>query len=213
MTSSSRMNRKAQAGFAVLAFGVLAIAGCSESYVLRPSLDPAVAADRAMEQFDANHDGKIDAKEMASSPALMAMAQTARSGPDKPLTRDDLIKRMQAWMSAPKTVFSIRLTLTLNSVPIDGATVVLEPEKFLTPEVEAAEGVTDSSGTVALVRVKSKQTGVFPGAYNVRVSKPVNGKETIPAKFNEKAEVGLEIANDLPIGNPRVGSTIDLRSK
>jgi hypothetical protein len=116
-------------------------------------------------------------------------------------------------MNAPKTLFSIRLTVSLNSVPLEGATVLLEPEKFLQPEIEAAEGLTDASGAAALVRVKSRETGVFPGVYNVRVSKVVDGKETIPSKYNEKTELGLEVANDVPIGNPRLGSTFDLRSK
>ena len=43
------------------------------------------------------------------------------------------------------------------------------------------------------------------GFYKVKISKRVNGKETIPAKYNEATLLGQEVAPDVPkILNNRV---------
>jgi hypothetical protein len=36
------------------------------------------------------------------------------------------------------------------------------------------------------------------GLYNVRISKIVGGKETIPSKYNTETTLGQEVANDVP---------------
>jgi hypothetical protein len=43
------------------------------------------------------------------------------------------------------------------------------------------------------------------GLYKVKISKKVNGKELIPAKYNEATVLGQEVAPDVPdVGTNRV---------
>ena len=39
--------------------------------------------------------------------------------------------------------------------------------------------------------------GIYVGLYRVRISKKVNGKETLPARYNTETELGREIATNI----------------
>jgi hypothetical protein len=52
---------------------------------------------------------------------------------------------------------------------------------------------------------------VQPGLYRVEVSKMVNGKETIPSKYNTETTLGVEVAQESPA--MIFGAHFDLKSE
>ena len=105
----------------------------------------------------------------------------------------------------------LNVIVMLDGQELDGATVTLEPEKFLGPNLAEASGVSSAHGMTPL-RTKDKP-GVHLGLYKVLVSKVIDGKETIPAKFNTAATIGIEVAPTGTAGPPPVVPTFKLTSK
>jgi hypothetical protein len=72
------------------------------------------------------------------------------------------------------------------------------PEKFLGASLAIAQGVTNSRG-MAPMKISDEPDGVGAhlGYYRVEISKIVDGKETIPPRYNSKSELGFELAVDV----------------
>ena len=51
--------------------------------------------------------------------------------------------------------------------------------------------------------------GIYTGLYRIRISKLVNGKETLPARYNTETELGREVAH----GTRGSGTNIVFRLK
>jgi hypothetical protein len=56
-----------------------------------------------------------------------------------------------------------------------------------------------------------RQRGVQPGLYRVEVSKMVDGKETIPSKYNTETTLGVEVAQGSPV--MIMGAQFELKSE
>ena len=102
------------------------------------------------------------------------------------------------WVDTPVGIVRVQCVVNVKGRPLDGATVTLEPEAFMQGVVSSATGVT-RGGTAALdvsdaTRPHPNAHGVQSGLYLVRVSKVVNGKETIPPKYNAQTVLGCEVA-------------------
>ena len=90
--------------------------------------------------------------------------------------------------------------MLLDGAPLEGATVTFEPEPFLGPNVATASGQTGKNGaTIMMIAADNgnpqgqRKAGVHYGLYKVRISKPVGGKESLPARYNVNSELGVEI--------------------
>ena len=179
-----------------------------------PPLDPAAIAKDAVGRYDSNGDGKLDAKELEKSPALAALLRTVKSheaGHADVLTAEDIAARVEAWKKNGGVLFSSRMRVTLDGKPLEGAVVSLEPEPYLGPAYQPSSGTTNKSGYAYLSVTVEGYQGLYPGLYTVRVSKKVEGKETLPACYNEQSTLGLEVAADVP--DPEHPSNFDLKSK
>ena len=99
---------------------------------------------------------------------------------------------------------SVRCHLTLNGQPLTGAKVVFEPEPFLGDEIKTAFATSNMLGDVAPTIPPEDRPdpklpgGVHFGLYKVRISKEVNGKETLPERYNRETILGQEVAYDDP---------------
>jgi hypothetical protein len=170
-----------------------ASAGChgSPPPPSRPALVPAEVARRAIEMYDANHDGKIDAEELKKSPALAALAANLGPQAAEGLSGEDLARRAEAWLTSPSALVYQTLVLDLDSRPLAGATVAVEPEECMGPGYQAVTATTDAMGQCCPSGADARYGGLHPGLYRIRVSK-VDGRETIPARYNTQTELGLE---------------------
>lgn len=183
------------------------LAGCWQSQPknLEPApLDPVSAARQAMELFDSDKDGVIDRSELAECPGLKAALPKTDSDRDGKLTEAEIAARLKFFVDSQYALRNFHLTVTVNRQPVDGLSVMLRPEVFLTPAIEPAVGTTNHLGIVyPMIEfddpeiVKQGIAGVRPGMYRVEVSRlDENGEETIPARFNSETRLGVEVGLD-----------------
>ena len=190
--------------------------GCSDSSPSpkMPPLDPAAIAQEAMRRYDSNGDGKLDAKELAVAPALSAMLRTIKGhdpGHADALTADDIAARVAAWKQGIGVLFGARSRVTLDGKRLADAVVTWEPESYLGPDYHPSSGTTNKNGYAYVSPAVEGFQGIFPGLYTVRISKQVEGKETLPACCNQKSTLGREVATDMYDGEHF--TNFDLKSK
>ena len=204
----------------VLVLSALSILlGCGgPSAVPTPKFDPEGAAAKALELHDANGDGSIDSEELESAPALKAALKTLDADKDGKVSEGEIVDRVEAWDRSQIGATLFDCTVLLNGQPLDGAKVTFEPAEFLGDVVKEAVSTTNIMGRASPKIPKEKRpTSDFPpgmqaGVYVVRVSKTVDGKEVIPAKYNTESILGQEVAkDDWAINNKQV--RFELKSK
>jgi len=193
--------RSLRSGPLVVWIGLLTlVGGCSRfpPPPERPRLDPDEASRQAMSEYDANGDGKIDAAELKKSPPLLEALDMTDADKDGAISVKELCDRMELWTSSPTIVETQSTTVTLDGRPLAEATVTYEPEKFMGQAFQPTSGVTDATGTVSIPGQDPKYPGLYLGVYRVRISKKVDGKETLPARYNTETELAKEVAPDSP---------------
>jgi hypothetical protein len=156
------------------------------------------AGQSALQQFDTNGDGVIAGSELEKAPGLKAALPRVDADKDNRITAEEIDKRIDEWRKSRVGLASCVVTIRQHGQPVVGANVTMMPEKFLGDAVEAARGVTSERG-VALMQISDEpdKNGVRVGFYRVEVSKTINGKETIPTRYNTQTELGLEVAADV----------------
>jgi hypothetical protein len=194
---------------------VLAVPGCSDVPKAPPrfQLDPQQAAKAAMKLYDTNGDGKLDASELQATPPLAALLRNVKAAnPDHPdcVTEQEIADRLEQWQALPTTLVCPMIMITLDGNRLEGATVTFEPEPFLGPSYHSHRGQT-AGGTAVLDQECEGFPGVYVGLYRIRVSKVVDSKETIPARYNAETVLGIEATTSVvpPYGD----AVFDLKSK
>ena len=171
------------------------LAGCSGGggQTGEPEVSPDAAGAQAVAEYDANKDGVLDAKELEPCPGLLgALKRVDRNG-DGRLSADEVRDRLAFFhQMGPQTDAAVEVTL--DGRPLAGATITLVPEKFMGAGVKPATTVTNEDGTGYLVTEGTDYVQVAHGYYKVQVSKVVQGRETIPARYNAQTVLGQEVA-------------------
>jgi hypothetical protein len=184
----------------------LAVAGCSggPSRVQPPSISASGAASQAIEDYDKDGDGSLAGSELDAAPGIKAAMATIDADKDGKVTADEIEQRIEAWQATKIGVMGITASFTLDGRPLTGAEVTFEPESFLGDELKPAIGDTGSSGSAMPSIPKDQRPtkdmgpGLQVGLYRVKVSKKVNGQETIPAKYNSETTLGQQVSTDDP---------------
>ena len=162
----------------------------------KPPFDPVQSASKAIEMYDdANRDGLLDAEELDRCPALKMSLPRADTDGDGCLTAEEIAERIR-YFSGASTILNGSVEVTLNNQPLKGATVTFEPEPFMGDHIEPTSGITDKRGNTYLKGQDPKYPGIYLGFYKVRISKVVDGKETIPERYNDKTTLGYEATDD-----------------
>jgi hypothetical protein len=196
--------------FAAAGCWLLFVVGCGREppRVVAPTIDAVAAGQEAIAEYDTNHDGAISGAELDQCPGLKSALKQYDNGTGR-ITAADITERIRKWQESRVSLSQTSILLTMDGKPLEGATVTAEPEKFLGSAIPSATGVTDSLGIVWL-QIAQNKPGVYYGLYKLRVSKRVNGQETIPARYNARTELGFEKAPDAP---GLKGHKLDLKSK
>jgi hypothetical protein len=190
----------------------LVIAGCSRGPSrLNPPAVSSDAGESAIQKYDENKDGALTIDELASSPGLKIAISRIDINNDRRITGEEIADRIENWRKSRLALSSMNARVRLDGMPLQNAEVTLVPEDFLGQAVKSASGTTEDDG-FATIRISPDpdENGVHLGFYRIRVSKKANGKETIPTRYNEKTELGVEIAHDV-LDTQNFG--IDLRSR
>jgi len=185
---------------------VTLLLGCGggPARVQPPRIDPEGAAAAAMEAYDADRDGFIAGGELDAAPSLKASLETLDVDQDGKVVAQEIADRIVAWQRGRTGVTVVRCYVTLDGQPLEDAEVVFEPEPFLGEELRAAVGTTALDGSASPIIPKENRPsadmppGIQLGFFKIRVSKKVNGVETLPAKYNAETTLGQQIAGDDP---------------
>jgi hypothetical protein len=170
----------------VVGLGLLGSAGCDTGAA--PVVAPKIASDaprKAIELYDADKNGYLDAQELEKSPSLRVVF----AGSSK-VTEQDIAALLAKWKEAKvgRELFDIHLMH--NHRPLADATVTLVPESFVGSEIPTAVGKTDRTGraTPSVPAYAAERVpGVSPGFYRIEITKD---GENIPAKYNTATILG-----------------------
>jgi hypothetical protein len=184
----------------------IAALGCSSgpSRIQPPSIDADDAASQAMELYDKDGDGSIAAAELDAAVGLKAAMATLDTSKDASVQEEEIVARIESWQASGVGIVSLNCTVTMDGRPLTGAKIVFDPEPFLGDDIKAAEGETSDTGGAGFSIPKANRPapdappGAQLGFYRVRITKEVNGQESIPAKYNTETILGQEIAPDDP---------------
>jgi hypothetical protein len=185
---------------------LVAFVGCSggPARILPPHIDADDSAERAMEMYDTDGDGLLSAAELEAVPGLKAAMETLDADKDGKASELEIAERIRFWQVSQGGVTSIRCRVTMDGKPLVGATVTFEPESFLGEAIQTAVGVTNFTGAAGPSIPKENRPiadmppGIQLGTYRVRISKLVEGEETVPAKYNAETTLGQQVSTDDP---------------
>lgn len=170
----------------------------------QPYINASSAGKSAMEQYDKNGDGVVSGAELDQAPALKAALKNLDTNGDGGVSADEVAARVNAWKDMKTSLASVQCRVMMDGEPLAGATVTFEPEPFLGEEIKHAIGTTNPYGVAGPSVPKDERPdpkapgGVYFGLYKVRISKLVNNKETIPARYNTQTILGQEVSYDDP---------------
>jgi len=162
-----------------------------------PDLNPAAMGAAALAEYDANADGVLDAKELEKCPPLKLALKRFDANGDGKISADEIAARVRSWMNSGTTIVTGGTHVTLDGKALAGATVTFEPEKFLGPAFKTCTGKTDEFGNASVSGQDAQFPGLYLGLYRVKISKVVDGKETLPAKYNTATVLAHEAATDI----------------
>lgn len=184
----------------------LAIAGCSQgpSAIPKLSVNASSASAAAIKLYDSDGDGELAEAELEKAPGIKAGLKKADTNGDGKISRAELAARMETWNASRYAILPISCGVTLDGARIEGAKVVFEPEPFLDDAVRQGVGISNDAGLAGVSIPKENRLvadsppGLQMGYYIVRITKEVDGKELIPAKYNTESILGQEVAYDDP---------------
>ena len=156
-----------------------------------PPLDPAAIAKEAVSRYDANGDGKLDAKELEASPALCALLRTLKdhdAAHADSLTAEDIAARVNAWKQGG-VLFSNRTKVTLDGKPLADAVVTLEPEPYLGAAYHSSSGTTHAGGYAYIASAAEGHPGVYAGLFTVRISRRCRARRRFPPATTRRAHL------------------------
>ena len=187
------------------------LAACSRhpTAPTRPTLDPSEAAQQALASCDANSDGLLDRSEASQSPGLSEAFVRIDKDSDEAISATEIAERIGYYKNAATTIVSGGIDVTVAGRPLAEATVTFEPESFLGAAFTNCSGVTDDQGRASLQGPDAQFPGIYLGMYRVRISKQVQGKEVVPAKYNSESVLGYEAADDIPAVSKGITFNLD----
>jgi hypothetical protein len=177
-------------------FGVL-LAGCGggPSDVKAPEWDPSTAAERALADYDANHDHKLSKEELKKCPGLLSAVARFDRDNDGAISADELKAKLEEIHEQQAALVEVQCSVTKGGRPLEGASVTFVPEAFMGDAFKPSAAITGSDGvafpTIAEEEIPKEMRGRVHGAhcgiFRVTVTHPT---VAIPAKFNSQSELG-----------------------
>ena len=164
----------------------------------RAVLAPKIASDaakKAIELYDADKNGYLDAQELEKAPGLRAAFPRSNK-----VTEQDIAALLAQWKQRKIGRETFVVHVMHNGLPLADATVNLVPESFLGSGIPTAAGKTDGKGgtspTVPAYEADRKP-GVAPGLYRVEITK---AGEDIPPKYNTATTLGGAVPDENETG-------------
>lgn len=193
------------------------IIGCSgrPGRISTPGVNASDAAQEALQLYDKNSDGQLNAEELVASPPLLNALSAYDADKNDSLSQAELVAGMESWSQRGIGAMSLPFTVRLDGRPLEGAQVKLVPAPFMGGSIQPASGVADNLGAGSLEIANENRPSGFPknlpvmqpGLYLVEITHPTT---PVPEVYNTSTTLGLEAG--LAGQNPS-GVTWDLQSK
>src|SRR5262249_46580549 len=100
------------------------VVACSSKRIDVPSLDPKDVAAKALDEYDANKDGFLDAKELERCPGLKTALLRFDKDKDGRFSRSELEEYFALWVESKTGLQQVVCRVTLDNKPLTGATVL-----------------------------------------------------------------------------------------
>lgn len=137
---------------ACLLLAIACLLGCGgsggKSVLVAKDLVPEEVAKRAMELYDADSDGKIDAQELKKCLALENVVKRIDANNDGAVAAGEIAARFNAYQSQ-SDLLPLSVHLERGKRPLASAEVVFEPAPFMGENLPSFKGVSDDSGKVS----------------------------------------------------------------
>jgi hypothetical protein len=196
MLSQIAMRRLAALGIFAVAIGF----GCEPAKSVIPivKINPAAVAEKAMQLYDTNKDGKIAGAELDKAPCFSAALDTLGTDATKGVTADQITARVQKWNDDKNGLEPVLCNVAHNGKPVAGAEVKFVPDPCISDYLtQSGVGKTDATGATRIGLPKEPgsdmPTAIPPGFYRVEITK---SGESIPAQYNTATTFGQEISHD-----------------
>jgi hypothetical protein len=155
------------------------IVGCHSagpSAIRVPSVNPNAAAQKALEIYDKDANGSLDAVELAACPGLLAARANYDANRDGQVSRDEVAARLGSLYSSGIGLTTVSCRVLAGGQPLSGAKLRFVPEPFLAGAIMVAVGITDQNGT-AVIAIENESLpadqralrSMQPGIYRVEV--------------------------------------------
>ncbi len=177
---------------------IVLASGCSRGpgRIKPPDVDADSAADAAFQQLDANQDGQLNDDELKAAPGLAAVKTTYDQDHNGTLARNEVAQGIRRWTEGSSGAVAVSYVVQLDGRALPTAQVRAVPEPFLGDAVKPATG---AEGYLAVAPQDRPPNApnlplMLPGLYRIEITHP---SIAIPAKYNAKTTLGLEVSSDL----------------
>jgi hypothetical protein len=128
---------------------------------------------------------------------LLLNLKARKPGQADVLTAGDIKQCIEEWVNAPVTLVPAMPVVYLDGKTLEGASVIFDPEPFLGPSYHRHQATANAAGMADLdPELPAYPHCLYVGLYRVRISKIVDGKESIPAKYNTQTTLGRELSSN-----------------
>jgi hypothetical protein len=189
------------------------IAGCNRGPkpISVPEVDPARAAARAMELYDADGNGSLSQAELAKCPGMLGHLSLYDTNADGQVSEQEIEAQIRNLRSSGVGLTGLRVQVRMNGRPLPGAKIKMTPEEFWGDQVKPAYGTTNGRG-IARMDIRDEDAasgeeglvGVHYGTYKIEVTHP---SVSIPEKYNTNSTLGYET----DLGTPNLNLNLSSR--
>lgn len=185
-----------------LLVAIAATAGCSQSPAryYPPNYDAHALGAQAVTSLDRDGNQLLDSKELAASPALLSDLKKLDRDGDQRLSAAEIGAKVDEWTAGGVGAVAIVCSVVRGGQPVPNVHVKFIPEACMGDVVKPGTGVTDASGGTPVTAEGQKRAGIMQcGYYRVELSSRMDGKETIPERFNAHTVLGTEVRQRLEV--------------